>query len=65
MAYSGVLNCDPSDHEMMFLFIDERVTQSNPSNHVRKFHCSKRVVKFISNINFNFFNNTSCVDEDC
>ncbi len=63
--HSGVLNCDLSDHEMIFLSIDKRVMQSNPSNSVRKFLSTKKLVKFVSSVNFDFIDNTSCVHEDC
>ena len=62
---SGVLDCNLSDHETIFLSIDIPVPKSRSYDHISKFFSCKLFCKYISPQQFDFVTDISCVNEDC
>ena len=56
---SGVLNCDLSDHETIFLCINRPIIHLQPSSCMYKHVVTKKIVNFISLQRFDFVTDTS------
>ena len=60
-----VLDCNLSDHEMIFLSIDIPVPETQSYNHNGKLFSYKLFCKYISSTQFDFVDSISYVNESC
>jgi hypothetical protein len=61
---SGVLNCNLSDHEMVFLSIDP-ICHVSPVSSTVSSVSTKKLIKFVGECNWNFVTETSNLNNDC